>query len=363
MPVKLKLICLILPMLAVLAQPVLAETAERPAPSGGVLSLLPPPQTTNHSITLAGRKLDYQAKAATLSLLSGKGDVTAEIFYVAYTLEPPASGAKDQQRPITFVFNGGPGAASAYLHIGALGPRIIATGADGEFLPSPQRLIDNPDSWLDMTDLVFVDPVGTGYSREAPGQDTRDFWGVNQDASSIGAFIRLYLAQNGRTGSPLFLAGESYGGFRAALLARTLQEDIGISPNGIVLISPALEFTLVQPDEFEPLHWALELPSLAAVRLRAEGVSGDALREKLADVEHYAMGDYLTAITSGLEQGRRLASQRVADITGLPLDLVQRNSARIPTGLFAREFARASGKVLSPYDATIGTADIAPESA
>ncbi|RUT88310.1 peptidase S10, partial [Mesorhizobium sp. M7A.T.Ca.US.000.02.2.1] len=221
MLVKLKLIFLILPMLAVLAQPVLAETAERPAPAGGVLSLLPPPQTTNHSITLAGRKLDYQAKAATLSLLSGNGDVTAEIFYVAYTLEPPASVAKDPQRPITFVFNGGPGAASAYLHLGALGPRIIATGADGELLPSPQRLIDNPDSWLDMTDLVFVDPVGTGYSREAPGQDTRDFWGVNQDASSIGAFIRLYLAQNGRTGSPLFLAGESYGGFRAALLART----------------------------------------------------------------------------------------------------------------------------------------------
>ncbi|TIU54332.1 MAG: peptidase S10, partial [Mesorhizobium sp.] len=100
---------------------------------------------------------------------------------------------------------------------------------------------------LDMSDLVFVDPVGTGYSREAPGQDTHDFWGVNQDASSIGAFIRLYLAQNGRTASPLFLAGESYGGFRAALLARTLQEDVGISPSGIVLISPALEFMLVQP--------------------------------------------------------------------------------------------------------------------
>ncbi|RVC40561.1 peptidase S10, partial [Mesorhizobium sp. M4B.F.Ca.ET.088.02.2.1] len=180
---------------------------------------------------------------------------------------------------------------------------VVMTGANGEFLPSPQKLIDNPDSWLDMTDLVFVDPVGTGYSREAPGQDTHDFWGVSQDASSIGAFIRLYLAQNGRTGSPLFLAGESYGGFRAALLARTLQEDVGISPNGIVLISPALEFMLVQPDEFEPLHWALELPSLAAVRLSSEGVSGDALRERLAEVEHYAMGDYLTALTSGLEQG------------------------------------------------------------
>lgn len=354
MRAKLKLIPAILLMLGTLIAPGLAETPERPAPTGGVLSLLPAPQTTSHSITIAGRKLDYQAKAGTLSLLSGKGEVTAEIFYVAYTL-PPAAGA-EKARPITFVFNGGPGAASAYLHLGALGPRVIATGADGQFLPPPQKLIDNPDSWLDMTDLVFVDPVGTGYSREAPGQDTKDFWGVSQDASSIGAFIRLYLAQNGRTGSPLFLAGESYGGFRAALLARTLQEDVGLSPNGIVLISPALEFTLVLPDEFQPLHWALELPSLAAVRLRSEGVSGEALREKLAEIEHYALGDYLTALTSGLEQGGRLASQRVAEITGLPLELVQRNFARIPTGLFAREFQRAGGKVLSPYDGTIATA-------
>jgi carboxypeptidase C (cathepsin A) len=361
MRAKLKLIPAILLMLGTLAQPGLAETPERPAPSGGVLSLLPAPQFTSHSITIAGRTLDYQAKAGTLSLLSGKADVTAEIFYVAYTL-PPAAGAQ-KARPVTFVFNGGPGAASAYLHLGALGPRVIATGADGQFLPPPQKLIDNPDSWLDMTDLVFIDPVGTGYSREAPGQDTKDFWGVSQDASSIGAFIRLYLAQNGRTGSPLFLAGESYGGFRAALLARTLQEDVGLSPNGIVLISPALEFTLVLPDEFQPLHWALELPSLAAVRLRSEGVSGEALREKLAEIEHYALGDYLTALTSGLEQGGRLASQRVAEITGLPLDLVQRNFARIPTSLFAREFQRTSGKVLSPYDGTIATSDIAPESA
>ncbi|MGX5849942.1 S10 family peptidase [Mesorhizobium sp. PL10] len=361
MRAKLKLIPAILLLLGALIGPGLAETPERPAPTGGVLSLLPAPQTTSHSITIAGRKLDYQAKAGTLSLLSGKAEVTAEIFYVAYTL-PPAAGA-EKARPITFVFNGGPGAASAYLHLGALGPRVIATGADGQFLPPPQKLIDNPDSWLDMTDLVFVDPVGTGYSREAPGQDTKDFWGISQDASSIGAFIRLYLAQNGRTGSPLFLAGESYGGFRAALLARTLQEDVGLSPNGIVLISPALEFTLVLPDEFQPLHWALELPSLAAVRLRGEGVGGEALREKLAEVEKYALGDYLAALTGGLEQGGRLASQRVAEITGLPLDLVQRNFARIPTALFAREFQRTGGKVLSPYDGTVATADIAPESA
>ncbi len=356
----LKLAPLILLSLAAFAQPIRAETPERPAPAGGVLSLLPPPQVTTHSITLAGRKLDFQAKAGTLSLLSAKGEVTAEIFYTAYTLQP--AGAV-KQRPITFVFNGGPGAASAYLHLGAIGPRIVATSADGEFLPPPQRLIDNPDSWLDMTDLVFVDPVGTGYSREAPGQDTKAFWGVEQDASSVGAFIRLYLAQNGRTGSPLFLAGESYGGFRAALLAKTLQEDVGLSPSGVVLISPALEFMLVRPDQFDQLHWALELPSLAAARLKADGIAGEALKDRLAEVEHYALGDYLTALTSGLEQGGKLASGRVSEITGLPLDLVQRNFARVPTGLFAREFERAKGKVLSPYDAMIGTADIAPEAA
>ncbi|RWB51782.1 peptidase S10 [Mesorhizobium sp.] len=355
-----KLFPLILLALAAFAQPAPAETPGRPAPAGGVLSLLPPPQVTQHSIALAGRKLDYQAKAGTLSLLSGKGEVTAEIFYVSYTQQSPAPA---KERPITFVFNGGPGAASAYLHLGALGPRIIATAADGEFLPPPQKLIDNPDSWLDLTDLVFVDPVGTGYSREAPGEDTKTFWGVDQDASSVGAFIRLYLAQNGRTASPLFLAGESYGGFRAALLARTLQEDVGLSPSGIVLISPALEFMLVRPDQFDQLHWALELPSLAATRLRADGVSGEAMRDRLAEVEHYALGDYLTALNSGLEQGGKLASGRVAEITGLPLDLVERNFARIPTGLFAREFQRAKGKVLSPYDAMVATSDIAPESA
>ncbi|MDX8439859.1 S10 family peptidase [Mesorhizobium australafricanum] len=356
-----KLIALILLLVAALAQPALAaEAPERPAPAGGVLSLLPPPQVTEHSITLGGRKLDYQAKAGTLSLLSGKGEVTAEIFYVAYTQQSPAP-AKD--RPITFVFNGGPGAASAYLHLGAIGPRIVETAADGEFLRPPQKLIDNPDSWLDMSDLVFVDPVGTGYSREAPGHEPKEFWSVDADASSVGAFIRLYLAQNGRTGSPLFLAGESYGGFRAALLARTLQEDVGLSPSGIVLISPALEFMLVRPDQFDQLHWALELPSLAATRLKGDGVTGDALRDRLAEVEHYALGDYLTALNSGLEQGGKLASGRVSEITGLPLELVQRNFARIPIGLFAKEFQRATGKVLSPYDATIGTADIAPQSA
>lgn len=333
---------------------------ERAAPSGGVLSLLPPLQTTRHSVTIDERVLRYQAKAGTVSLLSGTGDVTAEVFHVAYTLGS-GQAAADPKRPVTFVFNGGPGAASAYLHLGALGPRIIATAADGAFLSSPQRLMDNPETWLDMTDLVFVDPVGTGYSRAAPGQEAESFWGVSQDAASMGAFIRLYLTQAGRIGSPVFLVGESYGGFRAALLARTLSEDIGISPTGIVLISPALEFTLVRPDEFQPLHWALELPSLAAVRLLSEGATGHALRAQLSEVERYALGDYLVALTAGLEEGGRLASERVAEITGLPSGLVRENFARIPTSLFAKEFAGAKGRVLSAYDGMISTPDIAPQ--
>ncbi|UUP18125.1 S10 family peptidase [Nitratireductor thuwali] len=339
-----------------------AEDAQRAAPSGGVLSLLPAPKTTRHSTTIDERVLEYQAKAGTLSLLSGTGDVTAEVFYVAYTLRSGQAMA-DPKRPVTFVFNGGPGAASAYLHLGALGPRIIATAANGEFLPPPQTLIDNPDAWLDMTDLVFVDPVGTGYSRAAPGEKPSDFWGVSQDAASMGAFIRLYLAQAGRTQSPVFLVGESYGGFRVALLARTLQEDVGITPAGIVLISPALEFLLVRPDEFELLHWALGLPSLAAVRLLSEGVAGHALRAQLAEIERYALGDYLAALARGLEHGGRLASERVAEITGLPSDLVRRNFARIPAPLFAKEFAHQEGMTLSAYDGMIRAADIAPQSA
>lgn len=337
-----------------------ADVVERAAPSGGILSLLPSPVTTEHSITVAGRQLDYRVKAGTLSLLSAGGDITAEIFYVGYTLA--AGGPAGAQRPITFVFNGGPGAASAYLHLGALGPRVLATAPDGGFLPPPQTLIDNADTWLDMTDLVFVDPVGTGYSREAPGQEARSFWGVSQDAGAMGAFIRLFLAQEERAASPVFLAGESYGGFRAALLARTLQEDVGIGPSGVVLISPALEFTLVRPDEFQPLHWALELPSLAAVRLQSEGVTGPALRQRLAEVERYAMGDYLLALAGGLEQGGKLASGQVAELTGLPLELVENHHARIPTQVFLKEFPRGRSAVLSAYDALIETTDTAPSS-
>jgi len=329
---------------------------------GGVLSMLPPVARTDHSIRVDGHMLAYSAEAGTLPLIGSDGGTMARMFYVAYDVKP-ANGEKTADgRPITFVFNGGPGAASAYLQLGAIGPRILKTAPDGAFLPPPQELADNPDTWLGMTDLVFVDPVGTGYSRAAPGHKDSDFWGVDEDASAMAAFIRLYLQHAGRTASPVYLAGESYGGFRAALLAKTLQEDVGISPSGIVMISPALEFSFVYGSDFRPLNFALSLPSMAAVHLQGTGVEGADLAKKLGDVEHYALGDYLTALTSGLEAGGEKASARVADMTGLPLDFVKRNNARISASAFAREYEKSTGRELSLYDGTIATADLSPAS-
>ncbi|MGN6549837.1 MAG: S10 family peptidase [Pararhizobium sp.] len=339
-----------------------AAAEDRPHPGGsaaGVTALLPPVATTSHTITLAGRTLSYTTEAGTLDLLGGDGAPIAKMFFVSDTLKAPADA---KPRPITFVFNGGPGAASAYLQLGGIGPRILATGDNGGFLPPPQTLKDNPDTWLDMTDLVFVDPVGTGYSRAAGGKKDEDFWSVQSDATSVGAFIRLYLQDHGRMGSPITLVGESYGGFRAALLAKTLQEDVGISPSGIVMISPALEFSLIYPDEFAPLHWALTLPSLAAVNLARRGVTGDDFKRQLAEVQRYATTDYLTAITGGLASGGKTASQTVSRYTGLPLPLVQRHFARIPVNVFAKEYDRADRRRLSLYDGTIDVADIAPQS-
>jgi len=341
--------------------PVLSQE-QRPAPHGGVLSLLPPPSVTQHSVAMPdGERLAYEAKAGTLALLGGAGEITAEVFYTFYKLQPEP-GRPAAERPITFVFNGGPGAASAYLHLGALGPRVLATGQGGEFLPPPQRLEDNPDTWLDMTDLVFVDPVGTGYSRVAPGQEERNFWGVNQDASALGAFIRLFLHQEERTHSPLYLVGESYGGFRAALLAKTLQEEIGVAPRGIVLVSPAIELDFVRADDLQPLRWALPLPSMAAVRLAREGLTGAEFDRRLAEAERYAMSDYLVALAGGLEEGGRAASGAVAQLTGLPLPLVEKHFGRVPAEVFAKEADRGSRQVLSMYDATIAGPDAWPQS-
>lgn len=348
--------------LAVLGLVVLLIQPAEAADDGrtGLLKLLPPDSVTEHMLP-GEPAFAYKATAGTLPLRDGKGEIKAELFYVAYAAEPMRV-----ERPLTFVFNGGPGAASAFLNLGALGPRIIAFGQGGELPPPPPRLVDNPDTWLRVSDLVFVDPVGTGFSRTAESGDEagKAYWGVNQDADAMATFIQRYIARFGRALSPKFLVGESYGGFRAALLAERLQTRSGIAPNGLVLVSPVLEFALIGGGDYQALPWAIRLPSLAAASAIAEGITGDALAERMKDAEAFALGDYLVFLAAGSAAESRAPAiyGQVAQLTGLPLAMVARQRGRIDTELFIKERGRDRGALLSRYDAALGGPDPDPAS-
>lgn len=198
----------------------------------GVLKLLPADSVTEHALTIGDRKLAYTATAGTLDLFGQDGAQTGAIFYTAYV-------ARDggPNRPLTFAFNGGPGAASAFLHLGLVGPKVLDFGPDGRD-GANAKLVDNPQSWLDFTDLVLIDPIGTGWSRTAKADDASNYYNVNADAESIAKAIALYVAHNNRSNSPKYLLGESYGGFRAAKVASVLQDSQGIIVAGAVILSP-----------------------------------------------------------------------------------------------------------------------------
>jgi len=220
------------------------------------------PVSTQHSIDLGGKPLHYTATAGTLPLKDAKGATTAEIFFVAYAAK---GGGGPASRPVTFVFNGGPGAASVWLHLGALGPRrVVMTELGLTPPPPPGRVVDNQESWLAFTDLVFIDPVGTGYSRPAKGHKQSEFSGLEEDTRAVADFIRLYTTRYDRWGSPKFLAGESYGTTRAANLAAYLQDRYGMNLNGIVLISPVLDFKTIRFGGDNDLPYVLFLPSYTA---------------------------------------------------------------------------------------------------
>src|SRR5438105_5443609 len=225
-------------------------------------SELPARVATHHAIGLGDRRLEYDAIAETLPLTDAKGTPTATVFTIAYL----TAAAPGRERPVSFVFNGGPGAASVFLHLGALGPRVLETPANGAVPGPPVRLIDNPATWLGSTDLVFIDPVGTGFSRGKGKEENPDkpFWDVRADITSLGTVIRLWLTRHERWASPIFLVGESYGGFRAATLAQVLPRDVGVTVSGLVLVSPALDLSALHQDERDLLAGAFYLPSYAA---------------------------------------------------------------------------------------------------
>ncbi len=272
------------------------QNDQRQAPPGpGVLRLLPPDAVTQHTIGIAGGKLDYTATAGTLPLYDQSGERSAAIFYTAYV----AKGADPASRPVTFVFNGGPGAASAFLNLGLVGPRIAQfgmTGHDG----SATKLQDNPDTWLAFTDLVPIDPVGTGWSRPAKADGGSAFWGVRRDADTMAKAVALYVSNNARAASPKYLLGESYGGFRAAKVARALQEQQGIIVSGIVMLSPLLDGALTFGGNRLVLGAALQFPSLAAAELDRKGTFS---KEKLAAAERFALTEYLSTLAGAPPQG------------------------------------------------------------
>lgn len=312
---------------------------------------------TRHSFKVGGVEAAFTATAATLPLADDNAEKQADIFYVAYTRDDAAS----ETRPITFVLNGGPGSSSAYLHLGALGPRVIDFGRDGQVPSPPGKLVDNPDSWLDLSDLVFVDPVGTGYSRAA-GDPARSYWGVTEDLASIATFIDRYLTQNHRRASPKYLVGESYGGFRAARLPKLLADDHNLAIAGVFLISPVLEFSLIDGGSLALLPDVLRLPSYAAVALER---SATPTPEALGEVEQFALGPYLTALaaTPRNEAAMRDIYGKVARYIGVPEPVVARHDGRIPLGVFVKEARRPDKLLVSRYDGSVTAPDPYPGSA
>ena len=336
--------------------PAAEHRQEQRSPRGpGILSLLPGDSVTEHTIDLPSGKLAYTATAGTFSLFNLSGERSAEIFYTAYV----AKSADPASRPVTFVFNGGPGAASAFLNLGLLGPRLAQFGADGRD-GSKVRLIDNPDTWLAFTDLVLIDPVGTGWSRAAKPDGGKAFWGVRADAESMAKVIALYVAKNHRLSSPKFLVGESYGGFRAAKVARALPDEQGISVNGIIMLSPMLEGAFQFGGDRFALGAALQLPSLAAAELASKGTFS---KPALAQAEHFAMTDYLTTLAGPPLQGDAAKNfyTRVAAMTGLPENVVARQRGFIDDA-YVKDLHLSDKKIVSHYDATFAVDDPNPES-
>ena len=341
----------------------------------------PPGAESTGTWTAQGTSIDYAVSAKWI-VLRKKEKPSAEIFSVSYVAR------SDGNRPVTFVFNGGPGASSAFLHMGVVGPRRVAFGANGALPPMPPRLVTNEESWLAFTDLVFIDPVGTGFSRVIEEDDDdrdpakkpakeregdrdaagKEYFGYKRDLESLCEAMGRWLSAHGRWGSPVFIAGESYGGYRVGRLVRMLQETAGIGLSGAVLISPALEISSLLPTDYDVLGWVDLLPTMAITavhhgRSRAFA-AGTAPEVVLAEAESFATGDYAVLLTRGASMpaaDRERILARLADLIGLSAELVTRAEGRISMARFARELLRDERKVLGLYDATLTATDPFPD--
>jgi carboxypeptidase C (cathepsin A) len=319
-----------------------------------VVPIFQKPVTTKHAVTIGGKRIEYEATAGHLTLVKEDGTERAKVFFIAYT----RTGVTDQStRPLTFSFNGGPGSSSVWLHLGVLGPRRVAMKDDGTTLPPPYKLVDNDQSWLDLTDMVFIDPVSTGYSRAADEKNAREFHGYSQDIESVGEFIRRWVSDYKRWSSPKYLIGESYGTTRASALSDHLQGRYGMYLNGVILVSAVLNFQTIDFAEGNDTPFTSFLPTYAATAWYHKRLPADMQAKSLDDVVRearaFAMSDYALILMKGdaiTAEERRKAVRDLARFTGLSEDYLDKANLRPVIFRLCQELLRDKGLVIGRFD-------------
>ena len=315
---------------------------------------LPPDAHVTQSIQLDGKPLGYTVTLGTLPAFDKDGKKSGEVVFTSYIVE-----GKD--RPVAFALNGGPGAASVYLNFGAIGPKHIKFGGEGDSPSDPATLSDNPGTWLDFTDLVFIDPIGTGFSRSLVSSDEtkKQFYSTDADIHYLSRVIYDWLVKNARLGSRKYLVGESYGGYRGPRITHYLQTQLGVAMNGVVLVSPYLNPTLDENGEVSPVPWLLTLPSITAAHLeRQHKLTPDAMGQVIA----YTRGEYATDLLKGRSDPAATPRivKHVAQLTGLEDEFVRRAGGRLEIGAYLREVFREEGKIGSVYDPNVTSYDPYP---
>ncbi|MGP8270459.1 MAG: S10 family peptidase [Terracidiphilus sp.] len=331
-----------------------AASSEKAAADKSTLPPLPAPAHVQQSIVLNGKTLHYTVTVGALPVRDKDGKTAGEVVLTAYTME-------GENRPVTFAMNGGPGASSVYLNFGAIGPKHLQAGNEGDSPSDPAVLTDNPGTWLDFTDLVFVDPVGTGFSRaEVPEADAKkQFYSTTPDIEYLSRIIYDWLVKNDRLGSKKYLVGESYGGFRGPRVTHYLQSQLGVAMNGAVLVSPYLNPSNREDSDLSPLPWMLTLPSITAAHLEREN---KLTQQTMADVIAYTRGEYATTLLKGRSDpdATQKMIQRVTELSGLDPAFVKYSGGRLETGAYLREVFREQGKLGSVYDSNVTSFDPFP---
>ncbi|HXT14197.1 MAG TPA: hypothetical protein VN706_01120 [Gemmatimonadaceae bacterium] len=309
--------------------------------------------TTHHTVVINGKTIPYTANAGTMVIRDDNGKPKGTVFYISYTKDQ----TEPTTRPVTFFFNGGPGSASVWLDMGLMAPRHPEMGPNGAQPAPPYDLVDNPYSPLDVTDLVQIDAMMTGYSRPAPGVKVSDFTGATNDIKMFGQFIRNYLDKYNRWASPKFLFGESYGTFRSAGLASELQSGEGIELNGIMLLGTVLDFANIQPSSTNDLAYECYLPTYAATAWYHKKLSPDmqklSLEQVVQQARAFAFGDYMTTLAKGntLSAAQRTAAaQQLARYTGLTPQFIEATNLRVDPGVYRTELLRGQRETVGRYD-------------